>query len=298
MMRAFAAWLMRSRLNALVGAVVLRTLGLPSGAVIALTTLVQGPREGLRVMLTGALVLVGGGLALGVAPVLVLASVTMAWIPPLLMASALGATGTWSAALQAGAGLASLAVVLFHTLLDDPLGVSRQLLDEVHERIAALYQTLGVPVQMPAAAELDAVTGVVAGLFAALVLMGACGGLLLARWWQSELRQPGAFGTEFRALRNGRTTTAVASLVFVTTLFVAHPALRSVALVVLVPFLVQGLAVVHRVVRQKDMGAGWLVATYGLVLLAPQATWALLAGVGFADNWWNMDAAGGERPGA
>jgi hypothetical protein len=90
----------------------------------------------------------------------------------------------------------------------------------------------------------------------------------------------------------------VASLVFVTTLFVAHPALRSVALVVLVPFLVQGLAVVHRVVKQKDLGAGWLVATYGLVVLAPQATWALLAGVGFADNWWNMDAAGGERPGA
>lgn len=295
MMRAFAAWLMQSRRNALLGAAALgglRLLDLLSGAVIALATLVQGPLEGLRVALLAMGLLAAAALVFSVPAGLVLGPLAVAWVPAWLLAGVLRQTGSLAAAVQAGVGLAVGALLAFHVAVDDPVGLWRALIDTWV--VPALRELRGA---VPLPDQLDAMARLAGGLVAAMGLLGAVCSLLLARWGQALLVKPGGFGTEFRAFRNGRTTTVVASAVFVAALFVEHLVLANVAVVLLVPFLLQGLAVAHRVVQGRDLGVGWLVALYAAALLMPLHIWALLAGVGFADNWWDIDAGGAPRPG-
>ncbi|MDH3560941.1 MAG: hypothetical protein OEN52_08315, partial [Gammaproteobacteria bacterium] len=55
-------------------------------------------------------------------------------------------------------------------------------------------------------------------------------------------------------------------------------------IVLLVPYLFVGLAVVHGVVAQTGRGNGWLIAVYIMLAILPQAT-LLLAGGGLLDTW-------------
>ena len=56
------------------------------------------------------------------------------------------------------------------------------------------------------------------------------------------------------------------------------------AMIMLVPYLLVGLAVIHTLLRRKGRGGGWLVAVYVLLAIVPQATLLLAAG-GLMDTW-------------
>jgi len=117
------------------------------------------------------------------------------------------------------------------------------------------------------------------------VVFSTVSSLLLARWWQAGLYNPGGFGREFRALRLSRVAAGVAAVLCVAALTVGGEVLQGLALATVALFVFQGLAVVHGVVARRGMATGWLVALYVLVLfLAPQVM-AGLTLVGIADAW-------------
>jgi len=90
--------------------------------------------------------------------------------------------------------------------------------------------------------------------------------LILGRYWQALLYNPGGFGREFRAVRIPRQV----ALALLAVMFVA-PFLGVQALILLplcsVPLFFAGLALIHGLVAQKRLASFWLVGMY--VTLVP-----------------------------
>jgi hypothetical protein len=133
---------------------------------------------------------------------------------------------------------------------------------------------------------------------AALILQWLLG-LLLGRWWQALLYNPGGFGEEFRGLRLHRGL-GIAGLVLVGLVgFTKGPGLVADLLVVLFPlYLLQGLAVVHALHHWRKAHGAWLVALYlALIFFLPHAA-ILLACIGLSDIWVDIRGRLARRPDA
>jgi hypothetical protein len=113
--------------------------------------------------------------------------------------------------------------------------------------------------------------------------------LLLARWWQAILYNPGGFGTEFRAFRLPRILALPAALL---SLYVSVQAMKNgpqglamdLLFVAIVMYLFQGLGVAHYYIRERQASVGWLVALYMTLIFVPAYAVLILATVGLADS--------------
>lgn len=274
-----AAGLLASLL--LPGAVLLLPLALVCNfAAAGFLAVETGVPATLRSLLMGAvllapLLLVGVGL---LGPALL-----FAWLPGLVAGWVLRASRSLPLALLTLTALAAL-VVLIVQQAGLPAGQP--------EARAELVETLRrLNPRMPAA-ELDAALGVMlqlAGGLLALVLLSAwSGGVCLARSLQARLLRPGAFAQEFRALRFGRVYAAlllpVLAAAFAWRLAAGGLAIE-LALVLAVPALLQGLALVHGEPARRGWWPRlpWLV--YVLLIVATPQVGALLVMLGLMDNW-------------
>ncbi len=149
-------------------------------------------------------------------------------------------------------------------------------------------ETMATRFDLPAEAVrrmIDTMAPLMTGVVAMSVVFSAITSLLLARWWQSLLYNPGGFGSEFRALRLGRTAAAITLGVSALALFTTPAWIDSLALVVASVYVFQGLAVAHGVVNGLKLGPAWLAALYiALVPLMPYVVVGLMI-VGAADAW-------------
>ncbi|MGN8274287.1 hypothetical protein [Pseudomonas sp. SMN5] len=89
--------------------------------------------------------------------------------------------------------------------------------------------------------------------------------LILGRYWQASLYNPGGFGREFRAIRFPKSVAlSLLAVMFVAPFFGLH------ALILMplcsVPLVFAGLALVHGLVAQKRLAAFWLVGMYVTLL--------------------------------
>jgi cobalamin synthase len=128
------------------------------------------------------------------------------------------------------------------------------------------------------------------GAFVAVLVLANLSAVLLARWWQSLLHQPGAFGREFRDLRSGVVLGTLLIVIAVSALWLTFAWLDSMAWVAMMGLALQGLAAAHRRKAEGHLQRGWLVAIY-VMLIVPLfsfITVALLAGWGLADFWRRM----------
>lgn len=115
------------------------------------------------------------------------------------------------------------------------------------------------------------------------VIVFAASGLFLGRSGQAKLLNPGGFQREFHALYFGKYI-AIGCLVLMFAGFFTGGALGiTLATIASFPLLLQGLAVVHALVKERSLGVGWLVVLYSLLIVLQPAT-LLVGGVGFIDN--------------
>jgi hypothetical protein len=111
--------------------------------------------------------------------------------------------------------------------------------------------------------------------------------ILLARWWQSLLYNPGGFRAEFHALLVPKSlaiaVTALAALVFSGT--VAKDSIWvDIFLISIMVYLVQGLAVIHGIVGGRGLSKWWLAPVYvGLFFVPPHVILGLVM-VGLVDS--------------
>lgn len=289
-MKLLAAFVMRGRVQAIVVTTVaaLLSLLLPplsyvSGAAVGLVALRIGPGQGM-VVIAGAVLAVAalGTITLGapwVAGVFLLAL----WLPVGVLAARLRRTVDLARTLRLAAGFGGAAVIAVYATVQDPAAWWAELLQQIFA--AGTGQS---PLGEEALAD---VAALMTGMAAAALTLGIMGALLLARWWQAILYNPGGFRSEFHQLRLGRgVTVAAMALLAMASLPIGVPAhfAAELAVVMMMLFVIQGLAVAHGLVTATGASSGWLIALYLLLLFMLPQTAVTLAVVGIVDNWFDF----------
>lgn len=251
-MMGLARFAMKSQLNAGVlaaGFAALPLLYALSAALVALVTLRRGATEGTRVLLwslAGGLIswqLTGMVLPLLVLPVTALLAMVMRSVQ------------NWSVLLSVAALVGIVLAMAAQGLLGDRF---EAVITQVQVGVT------GTDTSQPLWQMLESVKPNAAFLVMTVELLEALLCLVLARYWQAGLYNPGGFRQEFHALRiSGRLLVALVLLAGLA--YVVKPAAM---LLLLLPLLFAGVALVHGVIAKTNMGGQWLLAFYvgGLLL--------------------------------
>jgi hypothetical protein len=276
MMRSLAQFIMRGRLQA--GIVALLSFAvplLPLGA-IGLIVLRHGAREGLLLITVALVPAVLSGL-LGKSGVVVFWGTLLGLLAVYIPALFLRALVSWTAALQAALITALLTVGLGLLAIPELLAAFSDMTALFLAGLSgqALSDTLPVPSQIA-----------VSGFMAMAIFLNGVTGLLLARWWQALLYNPGGFGREFRALRLGILSSSLCAAV-VALCYWQGPDYSFWATTFAGPLMLVAIAIVHSMARQQKVNRTWLVVFYLLIIIFSQMV-LVLAVIGLADSWLNI----------
>jgi hypothetical protein len=268
-------------------ALLLLPLSCLGAASVALVTLHVGVLQGLQVMVLATASVILLYLLAGVHSVIVIGMVLLLWLPCWLVAVILQQTRDLGAALKAATLFGVCLLLLVYATIQEPAAAWL----EVLKALLTMFEEAGITLEGLSDEQLlQEFAALMTGVALSWLALGIIASLLLARWWQSVLVRPGAFRDEFCNLRLGN----LAGLLTLGMLLVARltqgmlsEITAQMAMIMLVPFLLAGLAVVHSLVKQGGRGYGWLVAVYLLLAFVPQTTLLLAAG-GLLDTWVDL----------
>ncbi len=239
-------------------------------AVTALVTLRRGPAQGAWVFMWASL------------PALVVTRMSGDTTPLALLA------GTFVLAVILRLSVSLALAVLASALVGIITGLLTLAFGGVMlEQLAAVFADFVRALQEANSA--DGVTLLVPGVTQLAGMIGAANAalsvlcLMLARYWQAALYNPGGFASEFRELRYP--VGVMASLV-VGALALASMGLvyRSWSVNLLIPVSVIGFALLHAWAAVKGRGSVWLTAMYAAWLLFDAAK-LMLVGLAVVDAW-------------
>lgn len=298
-MQALANFVMRGRsqaavvtLSAAVLSLLMPPLGMISSAAVVLVTLRKGLREGLTVWLiaaAAAMLLAFFGLGSSTPA---LGFVLLLWLPMWVLAIVLGYTRSLTFAVQAAALFGLMVILGLHLWAEDPAAHWAQLLEPM--RLGLVEGQ--VIVEEGSEALIAEVAKWMTGAFAASLYFQFVLTLLLGRWWQSLLYNPGGFGEEFRAFRIQPWLGLLAIGLALLSLLQDGMGLAQEVMLLLAPlFLLQGLAVAHGLRANRGFHQAWLIGLYALFFFAFPYAELLVAGCGFADLWVNFRSRFGGR---
>lgn len=298
-MRSLASFIMRGPLQAGLAAAALAVLAflLPpisylSAAGVGLVTLRRGAQQGLMVLGIATAALGVGTYIFTGNSVLALAFTLTVWLPLWVLAGVLRATQSLEWTLILAALMGVLLIVVMHLSIADTETWWRELL----ERVRPLLEQSGM---IGSPQDLNRLLGdaarIMTGLLAAALVLSLSVSLFIARWWQALLYNAGGFRREFHELylSRGLAIPVLAALALAVA-STGEPGLigQEILTVALVLYLIQGLALAHRIAAKRGAHSAWLVALYGMLAVLPQIS-LLLAAVGFASTWMRFrpDAA-------
>src|SRR5690606_37000645 len=116
----------------------------------------------------------------------------------------------------------------------------------------------------------------------------ASGAVMIARWWQAIVYNPGGVRHDFHRLRQGRSAALPVMVIVFIAIMTGHPVAGVFAYAGAVTLILQGLAMVHGVVGAAGQPAAWLWGMYVLVFFLPLPAAILLAFAGGVDNWLDL----------
>ncbi|WP_288649750.1 hypothetical protein [Pseudomonas sp. UBA5568] len=267
-MRALASFIMRGRVQATLVVVISAVLPLLfwlSAAAGSLVLLRRGFKD--------ASMVIAGGLLAGLAVWVMGDPITFMVIAgALALAGLLRAEHPWSRVLVVSAVFA----VAFSLVLDLALAPTFDALAKAFAE--AMPQVEGQPVLSGEVIRplLVTSTAVTVQLFCVLALV-------LARYWQAALYNPGGFGHEFRALKLPKQTMVALVAVMVVAPFIGPQfiILASASSLVLV---LAGIALMHGLVAQGRLAGFWLVGMYVTLPLIMQLIYPLLVVLAIVDS--------------
>ena len=293
-MKALAAFIMKGRMQAVmvasvftVLALLITPLGIASSAVVALVTLRRGIREGLLLLFLGLAALMGLGMLLFGQPLPLAVAGGLLWLPMLILAEVLRATRSLRLVIEVAVLLGMLAIGMQYLLLDDVTGFWAGVLEEYSTQIMDPNVVSDADRRTMVA---DMAPWMAGGMGAAWFLQLALS-LFLARSWQALLYNPGGFGEELRQLRLGYWLLILVPALLVLGSLAEKPGLVSqLALVGMAAFFLQGVALVHGLVKEFNANQGWLIGFYLLLVIGMPASFTAVSAAGFADGWLNFRA--------
>jgi len=248
-----------------------------SAAVVALVALRKGPAAALWVYLwamlpAGVLVVVFGDTG----PVTLLTS-------SLVLALVLRASVSLPVTLLASVAVGFVVGFVLMTLGEASLELIAAEFEKFLAALEEQWAQNGTEVELTRPVPVQ-IAGMLAAGTASLSVL--C--LLLARYWQATLYNPGGFGEEFRALYY---PAALTSALVLAALAIASMGTqyRAWAILCFIPLSFAGLALVHARVKWRGKSAGWLGWFYvAWVVLDPIKLVVVFMAI--ADSWLNFRA--------
>ncbi|ABS78331.1 hypothetical protein CbuD7D7780_04805 [Coxiella burnetii] len=194
-------------------------------------------------------------------------------------------TGSWQWVVKSAAMLGILAVGTVHIIFPDIKQTWAQLIThylKTNDWTSTFRLGAGCSAEF-----VHHLAPIATGGFAFFVLFGMIVLLILARWWQASLSSPGRLQMEFTAIR---INPVVAGLLLIASLgLIWQPAwLIDMYPVLLLPFMLAGLSILHRLVMNRKDMILLVLAVYVALLLLTFFTVIILAIIGLIDSFYNF----------
>ena len=276
-MHSLASFIMRGRWQAALAAALATVLSLllppiliVSAASVAFATLRWGSREGALVVVIGgcAILVLTFPLFAGGAIQLALIVVLLFWLPSWLLAVVLRATISLALTLAIAAMLGALAVLIFYVALNDPV---LWWTETLNAQLKPMFSSAGLIKDETAFNDfIEFLALIMPGIIAASFLTNILLGLLLGRWWQALLYNPGGFRKEFHTLRLGRKMALTTVIITGIALVIGLPLFINLLWVLGAIYVIQSFALVHGLVFKAGLARGWLIGFYVLMTFVPQ----------------------------
>ncbi|MCI5105442.1 MAG: hypothetical protein MRY76_01885 [Pseudomonadales bacterium] len=269
-MRGLAEYVMSGRRQAVTAALligIIPLVNLLSPVITGLVMLRKGPKEALAVMTWAILPLAGWAWVGDIVPLILLIGIAG-------LAFLLRETESWEFTL-----LASIAVGVS---VEVYMRLQPELLNVLFQQMDAYLQANNVQ-----GVSLDDVRRVMPTVFGAVYMFLAVMLLILTRWMQAALYNPGGFRQEFHQLRiEQKVTLLLIVLMLIANFGVVLP--QGWVLYFVMPLLFSGIALVHGVVGRRQLSSMWLLAFYALLMLPPALQIVVFAAI--IDSWYNFRA--------
>ncbi|SDY61179.1 hypothetical protein [Pseudomonas salomonii] len=277
-MRALAEFIMRGRVQA--------TLVVAGCAALPLLYWL-GAAAGCLVLLRRGLKDALGVLALGLLPALIWwlqfgdPRVLLVLLGSSSLALVLRASESWVRTLLVSVALGLVYSVMLGAAFRPQIEVlSQEIVKILPMALGDLYQQLSVDERARFA---SLIAPVLTGLIAALLQVVSVLSLIVGRYWQALLYNPGGFGREFRSIR----IPAGPAMLLLACMVVGPnfgPQMALLAPICSVPLVFAGLALMHGLVARKRLAKFWLVGLYVTMLLFMQLIYPLLVVFAIVDG--------------
>jgi hypothetical protein len=273
-LKALAEFILRGRLQALIVALIGSFFPLISSATIALVSICKGAKEGTLLFLWVSLALVLIQQAGSENPLLTAVSAASLGIM-VITATVHKIMASWQWTLLAIV-VVSVAVslafgILMGSSVTNLLATAQEMLSNVKSQEQDAQLSIGLTDSM------------LLGLVATILAVGSMMSLMLARWWQAGIYNPGGFQKEFHSY----TIDAKIAVLLVVILIVGQLLPQSSKLwaeLAVLPLLVAGIALVHFTVKLFGQGKQWLAFVYvGMIMVGKPVTLILVL-LGLTDS--------------
>ena len=267
-MRGLAEFVMKGRKQAIMAVLLLGLVPIVnflSPVVVGLIVLRKGLTEATQILVWAIFPIGGWAIAGDPVPLIMLLGIAG-------LAGLLRATESWEFTLL-GSIFVGLCVEIY-------LRLQPAVLDLIFLQMQPYFDANGIQGE-----QLDSLRNVMTSFMGAVYMFLAIVLLMLSRWMQAAVFNPGGFQKEFHGLRVEQKV----ALLLVGSIMLANFGIlipQSWMLYLVLPLMFSGLALVHAVVAAKKLSSLWLAVLYALIVLPLIANMIVL--LALLDSWYDF----------
>ena len=267
-MRGLAEFVMKGRKQAIMAVLLLGLIPIVnflSPVVVGLVVLRKGLTEATQVLVWAILPIGGWVVAGDPVPLIMLLGITG-------LAGLLRATESWEFTL--------LGAIAIGICVEVYLRLQPAVLDFAFMQMRPYFDANGIQGE-----QLDALRNVLTSFMGAVYMFLSIVLLMLSRWMQAAVFNPGGFQKEFHGLRVEQKV----ALILVGSMMLANFGIlipQAWMLYLVLPLMFSGLALIHAVVAAKKLSSLWLAVLYALIVLPLIANLIVL--LALLDSWYDF----------
>ena len=268
MMRGLAEYVMTGRRQAIIAVILLGLIplvNLLNPVVVGLIALRKGLQEAVVICAWAILPLGAWAVAGDVVPLIMLIGITG-------LAVLLRESESWEFTLLAAIAVGVCVEVYFR--------LQPAVIDALMQQLDLYLQASN-----PQGLQIEEVRDVILSVIGAVYMFLSIVLLMLARWMQAVLYNPGGFKQEFHSLRIGqKVALALIVIMLLSSFGIVVP--EAWVLYFVLPLMFLGIALVHWVVAKKNLSSMWLVTFY-ILLMLPVVVQILVL-LALVDSWYDF----------
>ncbi len=293
-MRKFGAYLLADNRRAAIAALICTLLPLmmiPTGfiaaVIVGLVTLRKGYKSGLMVLafilLPAISLLIAKRVGFFYDYLLMIAQSVLVWV----FALVLRRTHSWKWLLEIAAVMALVGIVAIHIFVPN---IDKIWINLYHQYMnSPEWSSIMRVSNAPSEQAIQVYSLIATGAIAFFILFFLFVQVLLARWWETAIVEPGLLQYEFNQIRVDRVA-AVLLMIATIGMYWKLAWLMDLYPVLLFPFMIAGLSLLHSLASRRRELVLVIIAVYILLLMLPITRYIVmvLALLGFVDSWYNV----------